>query len=119
MYNEALMVRKVKSYLSSISVTTDEEALQRLSLEIEPPQVTKSFAFLFIIIRRNKMIDHRLILTNLFPMLLNKPQQLTYSRYLHTVLYIGTVPVLTYAGTVPYPVPWHLFCPKFFCIIVQ
>jgi hypothetical protein len=39
MYNEALMVRKVKSYLSSISVNTDEEALQRLSIEIEPPQV--------------------------------------------------------------------------------
>jgi hypothetical protein len=40
MYNEALMVRKVKAYLSSINVNTDEEALQRLSLEIEPPQVT-------------------------------------------------------------------------------
>jgi hypothetical protein len=40
MYNEALMVRKVKSYLSSISVNTDEEALQRLSIEIEPPQVS-------------------------------------------------------------------------------
>ncbi len=39
MYNEALMVRKVKSYLSSINIVTDEEALQRMSLEIEPPQV--------------------------------------------------------------------------------
>jgi hypothetical protein len=36
------MVRKVKSYLSSISVNTDEEALQRLSIEIEPPQVSLS-----------------------------------------------------------------------------
>ena len=42
MYNEALMVRKVKSYLSSINITTDEEILQRISLEIEPPQVTIS-----------------------------------------------------------------------------
>ena len=42
MYNEALMVRKVKSYLSSINITTDAEILQRISLEIEPPQVTIS-----------------------------------------------------------------------------
>jgi len=53
MYNEALMVRKVKSYLSSINVNTDEEALQRLSLEIEPPQVPYLPAVLWIRIRKD------------------------------------------------------------------
>jgi len=42
MYNEALMIRKVKSYLLNINITTDEEILQRMSIEIEPPQVKAS-----------------------------------------------------------------------------
>jgi len=42
MYNEALMVRKVKAYLNTIKSTYDEEVLQKFSLEIEPPQVKSS-----------------------------------------------------------------------------
>ena len=33
--------RKVKSYLLNINITTDEEVLQRMSLEIEPTQVSQ------------------------------------------------------------------------------
>ncbi len=46
MYNEALMVRKVKAYLNTIKSTYDEEVLQKLSLEIEPPQVCEFYIFI-------------------------------------------------------------------------
>merc|ERR1740131_90050 len=42
MYNEALMVRKVKAYLNTIQSNEDEEALLKHSLEVEPPQVKSS-----------------------------------------------------------------------------
>jgi len=37
MYQEALMVRKVKAYLAHVNITTDEEILHRMSIEVEPP----------------------------------------------------------------------------------
>ena len=39
MYQEALMVRKVKAYLESVNnnIITDEEVLNRMSVELEPP----------------------------------------------------------------------------------
>jgi Rap guanine nucleotide exchange factor 2 len=39
MYQEALMIRKVKAYLAHVAATivTDEEVLQRMSVEVEPP----------------------------------------------------------------------------------
>merc|ERR1719232_951022 len=39
MYQEALMVRKVKAYLESVNnnIITDEDVLNRMSVELEPP----------------------------------------------------------------------------------
>ena len=39
MYQEALMVRKVKAYLENVNnnIITDEEVLHRMSVEVEPP----------------------------------------------------------------------------------
>ena len=37
MYQEALMVRKVKAYLANVNIITDEEVLHRTSVEVEPP----------------------------------------------------------------------------------
>ena len=39
MYQEALMVRKVKAYLENVNnnIITDEEILNRMSVELEPP----------------------------------------------------------------------------------
>ena len=37
MYQEALMVRKVKSYLANVKIQSDEEVLHRMSVEVEPP----------------------------------------------------------------------------------
>jgi len=37
MFEEAQMVRRVKAYLNNLKVITDEEQLQRLSLDCEPP----------------------------------------------------------------------------------
>merc|ERR1719245_2008475 len=37
MFEEAQMVRRVKTYLKSMKVITDEEELHRMSLEVEPP----------------------------------------------------------------------------------
>merc|ERR1719154_1058004 len=37
MYQEALMVRKVKAYLAHVNIITDEEVLHRTSVEEEPP----------------------------------------------------------------------------------
>ena len=39
MYQEALMVRKVKAYLENVNnnIITDEEILNRMSIELEPP----------------------------------------------------------------------------------
>jgi len=37
MYQEALMIRKVKAYLANVKIETDEEILQRMSIEVEPP----------------------------------------------------------------------------------
>merc|ERR550519_1449793 len=42
MYSEALMVRKVKAYLASISVNQDEEQLHKMSVEVEPPPPQRS-----------------------------------------------------------------------------
>ena len=39
MYQEALMVRKVKAYLENVNnnIITDEDVLNRMSVELEPP----------------------------------------------------------------------------------
>merc|ERR1719270_2736579 len=37
MFEEAQMVRRVKAYLKSMKVITDEEELHRMSQEVEPP----------------------------------------------------------------------------------
>jgi len=37
MYQEALMVRKVKAYLANVKIQSDEEVLHRMSVEVEPP----------------------------------------------------------------------------------
>ncbi|XP_065348320.1 rap guanine nucleotide exchange factor 2 isoform X2 [Cloeon dipterum] len=44
MFEEAQMVRRVKAYLNNLRVITDEERLQHLSLECEPPASAPSSA---------------------------------------------------------------------------
>ncbi|XP_059489426.1 rap guanine nucleotide exchange factor 2 isoform X2 [Neocloeon triangulifer] len=44
MFEEAQMVRRVKAYLNNLRVITDEERLQQLSLECEPPASAPSSA---------------------------------------------------------------------------
>ncbi|VDK58118.1 unnamed protein product [Anisakis simplex] len=41
-YEQALMVRKVKSYLQQLQVVDDEHLLDRMSAECEPQQITSS-----------------------------------------------------------------------------
>lgn len=44
LYEDAQMARKVKQYLSKLSLETNEESLQTLSLQCEPSISTREFA---------------------------------------------------------------------------
>lgn len=45
LYEDAQMARKVKQYLSSLDVETDEEKFQMMSLQLEPAYGTCEYKF--------------------------------------------------------------------------